>query len=211
MRSQRLLQIRRFSCASHLSNHEIVLGALVRVRAENEPVHGVVLVRRVALVRHPLQAQRGPLQRMREHEVIEERGVLLPDLVLRAARDKASVGSQESAGRGSEPFSRRPLALNSRSQVPSRALLRPPPAPLHEPLRMDLSSPERGSEATGVCPRHGRAQLHLLVDILLERGRLLVLGAHLRARGAPGVFADAPRAGVLPAPKWCRGRGSISK
>jgi hypothetical protein len=66
-------------------DHQIVLLAFGRVRAQHHPVDGVVLTRDRALVRQPLARQRWPLERVGDDEVVEEGRVLLPDLVLRQA------------------------------------------------------------------------------------------------------------------------------
>lgn len=52
------------------------------MRAEDHLLDGVVLPRRLGAVGQPLHGEGGPFERVRDDEVVEEGGVLLPDLVL---------------------------------------------------------------------------------------------------------------------------------
>mmetsp|Transcript_96161 Transcript_96161/g.233627 ORF Transcript_96161/g.233627 Transcript_96161/m.233627 type:complete len:281 (-) Transcript_96161:46-888(-) len=67
---------------AHARNHQEVGLAVGRVRAEDHLVLGIVLRLLLLLVGQPLARQRRPLQRVCHDQVIEERRVLLPDLVL---------------------------------------------------------------------------------------------------------------------------------
>ena len=53
-----------------------------RVRAQYQPVHRVILAVRSGHIRQPLGRQTRPLEGVGHDEVVEERRVLLPDLVL---------------------------------------------------------------------------------------------------------------------------------
>ena len=53
-----------------------------RVCSEEQPVYGIVLSLWSGDVREPLSSEAGPLQGMGHDKIIEERSVLLPDLVL---------------------------------------------------------------------------------------------------------------------------------
>ena len=53
-----------------------------RMSAEYKTVNGVVFAFWAGDVRQPLRCQRRPLQRMSHHQVVQERSVLLPYLVL---------------------------------------------------------------------------------------------------------------------------------
>lgn len=79
----------RRSCESvflraHLDfrSHEVILLVLRRVRAQDELLHRIVLSRRFDSLRQPLHRQARPFECMRDHQIVQERGVLLPDLVL---------------------------------------------------------------------------------------------------------------------------------
>ena len=65
-----------------LGAHQVVLLVLGGVRAEDELLDAVVLAGGLFALGEPLHGERRPLQRVRHHEIVEERGVLLPDLVL---------------------------------------------------------------------------------------------------------------------------------
>jgi hypothetical protein len=66
----------------NLRNHQVVLFVLRGVRPHDQLLHAVVLPGGLDAVREPLHGERGPLQRVRHHQVVQERRVLLPDLVL---------------------------------------------------------------------------------------------------------------------------------
>ena len=66
----------------NLRNHQVVLFVLRGVRPQDQLLHAVVLPGGLDAVGEPLHGERGPLQRVRHHQVVQERRVLLPDLVL---------------------------------------------------------------------------------------------------------------------------------
>eukprot|EP00982_Pelagococcus_subviridis_P001135 9085-Pelagococcus_subviridis.AAC.4 len=66
----------------HFRDHEIVLLVLARVRPQDELLDAVVLPARLDAIGKPLHGERRPLQRVRDDEIVQERRVLLPYLVL---------------------------------------------------------------------------------------------------------------------------------
>jgi len=65
-----------------LDNLNVVLFIIARMRSNEQLLDGVVGPIRDISVGHPLDSQGWPCQSVRVHCVVEERGILLPDLVL---------------------------------------------------------------------------------------------------------------------------------
>ena len=65
-----------------LGAHEVVLLVLGGVRTEDELLDAVVLAGGLLALGEPLHGERRPFQRVRHHQIVKKRGVLLPDLVL---------------------------------------------------------------------------------------------------------------------------------
>ncbi len=66
----------------HLSQHEVVRLVLAGMRADDEPLRGVVFPSGlVAAQWQPLDCEAGPLERMRNDQIVEKRRVFLPYLV----------------------------------------------------------------------------------------------------------------------------------
>lgn len=65
-----------------LGEHEVVGLVVGGVGAEHHLLDGVVLPSGLSAVGEPLHGEGRPLQGMGDDEVVQERGVLLPDLVL---------------------------------------------------------------------------------------------------------------------------------
>lgn len=66
----------------NLRNHQVILFVLRGVRPQDQLLHAVVLPGGLDTVGEPLHGERGPLERVRHHQVVQKRRVLLPDLVL---------------------------------------------------------------------------------------------------------------------------------
>lgn len=77
-----------------LRKHQVVGLVVGGVRAEHHLLDGVVLSGRLDTVGEPLHGEGGPLERVRDDEVVEERRVLLPDLVLLVDEALLHLGSE---------------------------------------------------------------------------------------------------------------------
>lgn len=66
----------------HLRDHQVIGLVVAGVSAHDQALQGEVLAAHLVAVGQPLHGERGPLQGVRDDQVVEERRVLLPDLVL---------------------------------------------------------------------------------------------------------------------------------
>jgi len=74
--------LRVFQRQLHLRQHEIVGFVLAGMSSHDETLQRVVFPGRLFSERQPLHGETGPLQRMRDDQIVKERRILLPNLVL---------------------------------------------------------------------------------------------------------------------------------